>query len=91
MPNIAEDAVVLSNRFSRSRRAGMAFTVRWIDDAGQQEQRFTDAASAREKVLWLAQPGVGAIETTDDDGKVVQLIDLTALAEQEEGSRATEP
>jgi hypothetical protein len=69
----------------------MAFIVRWIDDAGQQEQRFTDAASALEKVMWLAQPGVGPIETTDDDGKLVQLIDLTALAEQEEGSRATEP
>jgi hypothetical protein len=69
----------------------MAFTVRWIDDAGPQEQRFTDAVSALEKVLSLTQPGVGQIETTDADGKLVQMIDLTALAEQEEGARAMEP
>jgi hypothetical protein len=70
----------------------MAFIVRWTDENGPQEQRFADAVSALELVLTLEQPGAGPIETTEDDGRPVQLMDLTALAtKQEERSGASGP
>lgn len=62
----------------------MAFTVRWSDETGPREQRFGDAASALEKVLQLEQPGAGTIETMDHEGRPLQLMDLTALASQQE-------